>query len=400
MRYMEDDIHSAHRNFESLRREIQAAKIPESNRRVLIDFADSSLANGRSICTVLNQMGVWFRLAQWLGKDFTSATMDDIHALVARVESSVLKPSTKNLYKALLKQLYKHIEGSDEEYPLKVRWIKVRFPVKRVRPQDVLSQEDVRKLLEVCSDIQDKAFIAVLYESGGRIGEILPLRIGDAVLNNVGYDISVFGKTGGRVIPVIDSAPYLATWLENHPQRNDSTAPLWVNTGTRNHGARLGFMTCRHRIHKWGEKAGVTKRLNHHSFRHARATHLAPDVREPVMRELFGWSPGSKMPAVYVHMSGATVKRAILRLHGLEDDSAAPDNQLARRNCPRCQALNEATGKICKKCLMPLDSEIATRVMAKENAVASLLDMEMIERMIAKRVEEKLRERAGVLAQG
>jgi len=53
-------------------------------------------------------------------------------------------------------------------------------------------------------------------------------------------------------------------------------------------------------------------------FRHSQASRLANDITEAQMNEYFGWMQGSKMPTVYVHMSGRNVDQRLLEIKGVK----------------------------------------------------------------------------------
>jgi integrase/recombinase XerD len=40
----------------------------------------------------------------------------------------------------------------------------------------------------------------------------------------------------------------------------------------------------------------IKKAVNPHAFRHSRATFMAKHLKEPEMREFFGWGKDSEMP--------------------------------------------------------------------------------------------------------
>ena len=64
---------------------------------------------------------------------------------------------------------------------------------------------------------RNRALVAVLYESGARLGEFMGLRIGSIEHTPYGWKIHVDGKTGRRPILLVNSGPYLAAWLSLHP---------------------------------------------------------------------------------------------------------------------------------------------------------------------------------------
>src|SRR3990170_1809035 len=96
-------------------------------------------------------------------------------------------------------------------------------------PEEILTEDDIKKLVESANNLRDKAFILVLYESGCRIGEILSLRIRNVQFDDYGAALIVNGKTGDRRVRIILSAPKLASWIEYHPLKKNTDAPLWVN---------------------------------------------------------------------------------------------------------------------------------------------------------------------------
>ena len=124
-------------------------------------------------------------------------------------------------------------------------------------------------------------------------------------------------------MPLIDSTPYPAERLDNHPARDEKDAPLWVGIGTVGRNKRLEYAALRKMLQSVARRAGIRKKVNPHNFRHSRATMLANLLTEAQMNQYFGWVTGSDRPSTYVHLSGRDVDDAILkkegmRLHALE----------------------------------------------------------------------------------
>ncbi|MFH1237505.1 MAG: tyrosine-type recombinase/integrase, partial [Candidatus Aenigmatarchaeota archaeon] len=176
-------------------------------------------------------------ICKWLEVGFKEATREDIEKLVAKINLSDYADWTKRDHRKTLKKFYKWLEGDGEEFPKKVRWIKLGQVNNKKTAEEMLTQEEVKRLIESASNIRDKAIIAILYESGCRIGELVGLKIKSVVFkdNNLVH-IQVTGKTGYRPIPLVSSVPYLSTWINNHPTRNDPEAKLLVSVGTINNG--------------------------------------------------------------------------------------------------------------------------------------------------------------------
>jgi hypothetical protein len=114
--------------------------------------------------------------------------------------------------------------------------------------------------------------------------------------------------------------------------------------------------------------AKVQKSVDPHSFRHARATHLANDLTEAQMKEYFGWLHVSTMAAVYVHLSGRDIGNAILRVHGKPDLADEQEERTAPKACCQCSTQNPATNRFCSACGMTLDRDTADQMLKNDLA--------------------------------
>ena len=89
----------------------------------------------------------------------------------------------------------------------------------RILPEELLTQDDVKALVDATERSRDRALILTLYETGGRIGEVLSLRIRNVQFDEYGAVLIVGGKTGMRRVRIVASSPALAGWLRDHPKR-------------------------------------------------------------------------------------------------------------------------------------------------------------------------------------
>ncbi len=78
---------------------------------------------------------------------------------------------TKRDYKIILHVFYKWLRKT-EDYPEEVRWIKATNRTTIKLPEELLTVEEVMKLVDTADNIRDKAFILTLNESG-----LPPLRL-------------------------------------------------------------------------------------------------------------------------------------------------------------------------------------------------------------------------------
>ena len=180
-----------------------------------------------------------------------------------------------------------------------ISWIKCNDVKNKKLPEEILTEEDIKKMIDSAQKARDKAIVAVLYESGCRVGEFLTMKIKNVQFDRYGAIIVVQGKTGYRRIRLVSSVPYLAEWINNHPFNDNPEAWLWISL--RNF-KRLPYNSLRTILRVIAEKAGIRKSVNPHAFRHARATYLANFLTEAQMKEFFGWVQDSDMASVYVHI--------------------------------------------------------------------------------------------------
>jgi ribosomal protein L40E len=194
----------------------------------------------------------------------------------------------------------------------------------------------------------------VLYESGARAGELLSLRLRDIELDKYGAVIRVRGKTGARRIRIVTAVPDLQLWLNMHPSGNDLNAPLWPKE--RDPTSSIGVARLEHMVRRYAKKAGISKKVHPHVFRHSRATHLAKVLTEAQLREFFGWTKQSEIPSIYVHLSGRDVDQTLLKHYGVEvEEEERAGAMLKPKMCVRCGFHNPPTARYCARCSAALD---------------------------------------------
>jgi len=214
------DIYGLDKQFEYYARRIaeDPAVVPE-NKADLTAFFNYCFSMGLSKARIFILQHKLYYLAKRFGKSFRLASKDDLLRLVAEIEQdSKYSPWTKHFYKCCLKKFYKWLEGDGERVPEKIAWLKTNIRTCSNRlPEELLTQEDVRKLIDAAQNPRDKALIAVLYDSGCRVGELAGLQLKHVSFNKYGAQLILQGKTGMRRVLLIFAYPYLLTWLENHP---------------------------------------------------------------------------------------------------------------------------------------------------------------------------------------
>jgi len=365
------DVHDFdHRMRIALQRMRENRRVSLHNRLKILKFLDYQETQGVGIARRIKYVFNLARLTSMLGgKAFEKAARSDLEAAIREHGRLGLSEESDTTFRVMVKRFYRWLKDpNDEEYPPEVRWLKGTVKANRNHlPEELLTQDEVMALIKAARSTRDRAFIAMLYDSGGRIGEVLSLQRKNILFDEHGAVAIVEGKTGQRRDRLILSLPFLAEWLNDHPDKRPD-APLWIHQrqGCHQRGiVPMDYASARKLLMRVRDTADIKKRVNPHAFRHARATHLANILTDAQMKEYFGWTQDSKMAARYVHLSGRDVDGAILRAHGLQSKVEQDTPKLTVVTCVRCGLQNSTVNKFCSRCSMPLDLKTALEM--KEN---------------------------------
>ena len=338
--------------------------ISEKNKKSIVDFHNYAIAQGLSLNRVLRYLYDIKNLDKFLKKDFELTTKEDIEKVLTDLEKSHYGEFTKHGFRIVIRIFYKWLRGT-QWFPEEVGWYTIKEPKDKIRlPEELLTEQDIAKLINAADNPRDKAFVSVLYESGCRIGEMMFLRLKHVKFDSYGGQIVVEGKTGFRRVRLVSSVPYLTTWINAHPKKDDSDSPLWISFLKQDLAV---YHTYRKMLETLKNRSGIKKAVNPHIFRHSRATYLANHLTEAQMKEIFGWTKNSDMASIYVHLSGRDVDKAILKTHGIKLEETEEEKSLLEpKSCKRCNDVNPATNRFCRVCGLPLDDKIADEIIVNE----------------------------------
>jgi integrase len=265
-------------------------------------------------------------LVRWLNREYTNEETNRDYRIALR------------MFGKRLAEIDGDIPTDDKGVPGSLSWI----PTTTSRnydptpdPAEMLEwEDDILPMIDVTMNARDAALIAVAWDSGARSGELLGLSVGDVSDHRHGLQISVDGKTGQRSIMLITAVPYLNRWLQDHPRRDDDTAPLWCKLQS---GEEMSYQMCRKIPREAASRADVTKPVTFTNFRKSSASHLASNgVNQAVLEDHHGWTRGSTVAARYISVFADASDREIARAHGVDVSEEEPD-PIAAITCPRCE---------------------------------------------------------------
>jgi len=309
-------------------------------------------------------------------KDSRLITRDDIEDYVIKRKNEVTPITLQGeLLEVRLFLRWLNHDKEKELFPEKMKRVKHTLPMDRL-----LTKNDIVRLVDACRTQRDRALIMFMWDSAARISEIMALKIGDIQFDRYGAVVIVRGKTDRRRLRLTSCIGDLQTWVNVHPMRENSEAPLFVTQ--RRYGSdlrHLSVRTVQNTIKAIARRAGV-RNVHPHAIRHARLTDLVKSegpkkgLSEMELRIVAGWENSSRMPEVYVHLSGEDVEKKILMNAGLlEEDYQNP--VLEPKKCPRCKTINAHDSLFCKMCSATLSEVAARQVDSMHQSVMDNLDM-------------------------
>lgn len=177
---------------------------------------------------------------------------------------------------------------------------------------DTLSVEEIDRLIgsidnSTVKGLRDQAILEVLYSCGLRVSELCDLRMGDLFFGE-GY-IRVIGKGDKqRLVPVSGMArDRIQLYMERRKEDRRKEEILFLN----NRGKKLTRVMIFTIIKQAAQRAGITKKISPHTFRHSFATHLlkgGANVRQ--VQELLGHE-NILTTEIYTHLDNTHLRQTL-----------------------------------------------------------------------------------------
>lgn len=325
------------------------------------------------------------------------------HGAIVTIPIESYSESTLWQYKASVKTFYKWLLGkeSDEAPPEAVRWIK-RLGNKNGNSWDkfrkeIITPKEATAILKAAKNARNKAIIAILWEYGLRASELLNMKKSDLKIREHYIEFEVDGKTGKREVILVESKPFLEAWLAELEEKKSQLPEsmhddIWIAFSSRGYHQkaigtkRISRDALNVKLKTIAKRAGITKRVWTHGFRHSAATRDAvKGYNEAKLRIKYGWSKQSQMPSVYIHFADQNLKKEILVEKGIWKPDKKEEAPLSSQtmNCPFCSVQNVKENDYCNKCGKPLKIEQIKKL--EQEAKTTGLIQEMIKQELEKK---------------
>ena len=241
--------------------------------------------------TIKNYLFFNQKFLEFIKKPAEQIGIDDLKSYFASLDQK--STATLALAIASLRFFYGKILGKNI-------FDNIESPKKEKRLPNVLSKEEVKKLIESSDTSKSRLMLSLLYSSGLRVSEIVSLKPQDINLDEkTGFVRQGKGKKDRMFIVPEKLVAELKEFSSKHPNYQylfSKDKPLT----TRNIQKIVKLAT---------KKAGINKKITPHTMRHSFATHLleaGTDIR--FIQELLGHS-NLNTTQIYTHVSTEEIKK-------------------------------------------------------------------------------------------
>jgi integrase/recombinase XerD len=237
------------------------------------------------------------------------------------------KPKTVKRKIASLKAMFNWLEYENDDFINPFGKIKIRFKEPQILPT-VMTINEVKKILDVMygelnsntktnaytckAQVRNIAIVELLFATGIRVSELCNLKTVDMDMKS--GTVKVFGKgSKERIIQICDLG--IKTALRKYRKLYNISIKEDGYFFINRLGHPVSTQSVRLMIHRYVQKAGITKHVTPHTFRHTFATLLleeSVDIR--YIQNMLGHS-AITTTQVYTHINTETQKKILATKH-------------------------------------------------------------------------------------
>ncbi len=349
----------------SISKSVASGLITESDREIITRFINDKqvqdLISQNRVNKLVSTLVNW---RHFISIPYREISYDSVSAGISAmktgksVKDQPLEANTQHDYIRILKMFLTWLhENEIVQLPMaKIQKIKApKQNYETTSPDEILTKDEIEKLLTACMTSRDRAVIGLLYESGCRVAEIASLRWKDLQFDEYGIRLYIDDKKTDkkRYSRITMMTQYLAQW------RNDYNG-LKGDDGLPIPGAPV-FITRERKTLTWvaiirildraKERAGITRKITPHLFRKSRITHMiSQGYQESVVKKSMWNNLNTTMFKTYVALGEKQIDDEFLIHSGVKTKEDRDKDALKSRPCINCGLVNTPTAKFCNKC--------------------------------------------------
>lgn len=247
-----------------------------------------------------------------------SITYDDLSEFIHHAAKEMPNPRSRARLTSGVKAFFRYLIMEDlrDDDPSEL----LETPRLPQRLPDTLDKEEIQSIIEAIDLSQpqgtrNRALLETMYASGLRVSEVIGLCISN-IYEKEGF-IRVIGKGNKeRLVPIGKEALKYIRIYRDEVRNHQDIDPTHTDTLFLNHrGKGLSRVSVFNLVKDTARKAGITKNISPHTFRHSFASHLVEngaDLR--AVQEMLGHE-SITTTEIYTHLDRGFLRETVMKYH-------------------------------------------------------------------------------------
>lgn len=252
----------------------QKQEIQKNNEEILNKFISSKEIEGCSVRTLKYYKDNITKMLDTVNLPINKITTEKLRNYLSNYKNnSTVGMATIDNIRRTLSSFFAWLENEDYIVKSPVRRIHKVKATKKVK--ETLTDENLEKLRDTCSNVRDLAILELLISTGMRVGELTRLNITDMNFQERSCIVLGKGNSEREVYFSAKSKMYIKKYLETRTDNNEALFVSLIKPYNR-----LGISGIEIAIRNLGKQANINK-VHPHKFRRTRAT-MAIDKGMPI----------------------------------------------------------------------------------------------------------------------
>ena len=252
----------------------QKQEIQKNNEEILNKFISSKEIEGCSVRTLKYYKDNITKMLDTVNLPINEITTETLRNYLSNYKNnSTAGMVTIDNIRRTLSSFFAWLENEDYIIKSPVRRIHKVKAIKKVK--ETLTDENLEKLRDTCSNVRDLAILELLISTGMRVGELTRLNISDMNFQERSCIVLGKGNSEREVYFSAKSKMYIKKYLETRTDNNEALFVSLIKPYNR-----LGISGIEIAIRNLGRKANINK-VHPHKFRRTMAT-MAIDKGMPI----------------------------------------------------------------------------------------------------------------------
>jgi integrase/ribosomal protein L40E len=409
------DIHNRTGTLQRLQKKIEeSSKISERDKKILVNGGDQFPSfltymqnKNHSKSRMCRYLRTWKKISHHTDWEIEQMSKTRIAELIGDLNTDKIckkngesyAEATKTEFKKGIRKMYTDFfESYTQELDIEQGFrgedlinFSLTYDKNYTNPDRLPTPYTVKSLMKQAEKPRDKAYIMLLWSTGGRHGEILGLQWRDINFSGATGTVTFRDtKTGGNhTVPMAEAMPFVRQHMMNDEKSSDQDAYLFRSSDSGKQYSAAGASKILERSRK---KTDIPEKIktNPHAFRKGRTVYwIRQGKNEAWICKHMNWVPGSYTVVHYARVAKEDVEKGVAEHLGLhqERDEREESRVLTPAECHECGEVNSFEADTCRSCGEALSTGDLIREFKVEEA-KSKLKTNMIEREIGLEDEE------------